>query len=217
MKLVVLGASGGVGRLLVASGKARGHHITAVGRANSKLEEIPEVRVLRGDLTDQAFLERAVEGQDVVLSALGLKLAGIAPWNKPEDPEFLAHNVTALVAAMKAQKVSRVCAISSGGVGDSMAMMPGFFKAFVALSAMRTVLARLDEMEQVYFASGLDVCVVRPSGLTDGEASGKVVIAKRFVGRATISRADVAEYMLDQLSTAPFAHKSPVITVTGAG
>ena len=56
---------------------------------------------------------------------------------------------------------------------------------------MKSAYAQLEEMERQLLASGLDVCIARPTGLTDGPLTGKAVVAKGFTGRATISRADV--------------------------
>jgi putative NADH-flavin reductase len=217
MKLVVLGASGGVGRELVAQAAKRGHEVVAVARASSDVKAPEGVKVLRGDLTNEAFLREAVRGADAVASALGHRLKGIGPWNKPEQPAFLRDSTTALVAAMKAEGVKRVIAVSSGGVGDSAEVVPAFFRVFVSMSALKTVFAALEEMERLYLESGLDACVVRPTGLTDEPPTGKVVVAKRMAGRATIPRADVAGYLLDQLGKAAFDERTPLVTVTGAG
>ena len=119
MKLVVLGASGGCGRLLVTQAAARGHTVTAVARASSRLDAPDGVRALRGALDDEGFLREAVRGADAVLSALGLRLPGIAPWSRPEDPDFLDRSTPAVVRAMKAEGVGRAVVISAGGVADS--------------------------------------------------------------------------------------------------
>lgn len=219
MKLAILGASGGIGRLLVEQAVARRHEVTAAVRASSKVTLPSSVTLLRGDLEDEAFVREVITTGgtcDVVLSALGHRLPGIAPWHKPERPEFLQRSTDAIVAAMKAEGVSRVIAISSGGVGDSRDIVPPVFKIFVALSAMKTVFASLEDMEQRYLTAGLQACIVRPSGLTDEPATGRVVIAKQYRGRATIPRADVAAYMLDQCEKPTFSEKTPAITVTGA-
>jgi len=216
MKLVVLGASGGCGKQLVDQALQRGHQVTAVMRPSSSFTAPTGVRVERGDLTSSEFMRSALKGQDVVLSALGLRVKGLAPWNTPEDPTILTRSTKALVEAMKAEGVRRVVAISAGGVGDSLQLMPGFFKLLIKLTALKTAYAQLHDMEQQLFASGLEVCVPRPTGLTDGPATGKTVVATRFGGRATISRADVAGWMLDQLALPTFSERAPIITVTGA-
>ena len=216
MKLVVLGASGGCGQQLVELGKAAGHDVVAVVRSQT-WQPPAGVSVLRGDLTDEAFLRQAFTGRDAVLSALGLRIGGLAPWNKPEQPDFLARSTPAIVAAMKATGVKRIVAISAGGVGDSRALMPGFFRAMIALTALKTAYAALDQMEQQLLGSGLEVLICRPSGLTDGPVTGQVKVVRGFKGRPTISRADVAAWMLEQVAgPASWADRTPMLTVTGA-
>jgi putative NADH-flavin reductase len=216
MNVVVLGASGGCGKQLVALAAQRGHQVTAVARSSSKLEVPPGVRVDRGDLTSVEFLRGAVKGHQAVLSGLGLRLPGLAPWNKPEDPTFLTRSTKALVEACAAEGVKRVIAISAGGVGDSLAQVPGVFRFMIKTTALKTAYAQLDDMERQLLRSGLEVCLPRPTGLTDGPLTQQAVVAGSFKGRATISRADVAWWMLDQLEAPAFKERTPMITVTGA-
>lgn len=217
MKLVVLGASGGVGRLLVEQAVAAGHDVVAVVRSSSQVPAFaPSVRVVRANLSDAAALADAFVGADAVLSALGLKLQGLAPWNQPEDKTFLDTSTAAIVRAMQQAGVKRVLAVSSSGIGDSEAILPGFFKVFIAASAMRHVWPALNRMEAAYTASGLDVCLVRPTGLTDGAATGTIVEASKLVGQSQIARADVAGFMLQEVQK-PTMRRAVVITTTGAG
>jgi putative NADH-flavin reductase len=216
MKLVVLGASGGCGRLLVTQAAARGHAVTAVARASSRLDVPDGVRALRGALDDEAFLREALRGADAALSALGLRLPGIAPWSRPEDPAFLDRSTPAVVRAMKAEGVRRAMVISAGGVGDSYDAVPGAFKMFIKASALRHVYPALERMERAWLESGLDVCVARPTGLTDEPATGRAKAVARVVGRAAIPRADVAAWMLDALEAPRFEARTPMLTVTGA-
>jgi putative NADH-flavin reductase len=216
MKLVVLGASGGCGRLLVTQAAARGHAVTAVARASSRLDVPANVRALRGALDDEAFLRDALRGADAVLSALGLRLPGIAPWSRPDDPTFLDRSTPAVVRAMKAEGVRRAVVISAGGVGDSYEAVPGAFKLFIKTSALRHVYPALARMERVWLESDLDVCIARPTGLTDEPATGRAKAVTHVVGRATIPRADVAAWMLDALEAPRSEARTPMLTVTGA-
>jgi len=217
MKISVLGASGGCGQQLVTLGLQRKHDVTAVVRS-ATWQAPAGARVVRGDVTNEGFLREGLRGSDVVLSALGLRIAGLAPWTKPEQPDFLARQTPALVAAMKAEGIKRIIAISAGGVGDSRAKVPGVFRAMIAMTALRTPYAELEKMEALLLASGLDVLIARPSGLTDGPITGQVKVAPSYTGRATISRADVATWMLDQLVAPAFPQeKTPMISVTGVG
>jgi len=215
MRLVILGASGGCGRHLTTQAVTAGHEVVAVGRDTSDLPSGDGITHQRGELTDASFLESCFAGADAVLLAVGFRLAGLAPWNKPADPTFLRRCAEATVAAAKATGVGRLMAISAGGVGDSYADMPGAFKMFIRFSSLKHAYPELKVMEDVLLASGLDVCISRPSGLTDEPATGAVVTPNTYRGRAMIPRADVAGWMLEQLSHDPFPLRTPLITVTG--
>jgi len=198
-----------------ASHRTRVRGFGALTRHSS--DAVSAVETKRGDLTDAGFLANAFAGHDAVISALGFRLPGIAPWHKPKDPAFLETSARAVINACKQSGIQRVMAISAGGVAESDTLMPAVFRMFIAMSALRHVYPHLAEMEQIYLTSGVaDVCVARPSGLTDGERTGKVhVVTRRMQGRAAISRADVASWMLDQLDLSPQGARAPVITVTG--
>ena len=217
MKVVVLGASGGVGRELVRQSRERGHSVVAVARASSALEVPDDVHVVRCDLTDESGLTAAFGGADLVFSCVGLRLPGLSPFAKAEVPDLLTRTTPVVVAAMKRSGVSRIVAVSAGGVGESRALMPGFFRVFIAITAMRSAYKELEEMERVYRDSGLEVCCVRPTGLNDDDATGKAVATTKLVGRAEIPRADVASWMLDEAEASSFSGFGPLITVTGAG
>jgi putative NADH-flavin reductase len=216
MNVVVLGASGGCGQQLVVQALARGHGVKAVVRSPEYVAPAG-VETLRGDLTDATFLRRAVFGADAVFSALGLRVKGIAPWNRPEVPDFLSKSTPALIEAMGSAGVRRLLAISAGGVGDSFERVPAFFRVFIKASALKYAYAELDVMEKLLLQSGLDVCIPRPTGLTDGPRTGTAKVCQQLRGQATISRADVASWMLDAAEKPAFAERTPMITVTGAG
>lgn len=216
MKVVVLGASGAVGRLVVQQAAEHGHDVIAVARG--PVDGAPHPRITReqGSLTDVAFLSRVMAGSDVVMSCLGLRLKGLAPWNLPEMPDFLDTSTAAIVTAMKTVGARRILVVSSSGIGDSAALLPGFFRAFIAVSAMRHVWPALNRMEEAFARSGLDVTFVRPTGLSDGPATGRIVEAKKLVGQAQIARADVAAFMLTEAARSD-VRRAVVITTTGAG
>lgn len=217
MKLVILGASGGCGKQLVEQARARGHEVTAVVRPSSNYSAPAGVRLVRGEVTDRALLADAFRGADAVLSGLGLRVSGLSPFASIEVPDLLSRSAPVIVQALKEAGVKRLLAISAGGVGDSYARMPGVFKMFIKTTALRKVYPELEAMEKVFFASGLEVCCCRPTGLTDEAATGQVKIAETLSGHATIPRADVAGWMLDEVAKPTLAHRGPVITVTGAG
>jgi putative NADH-flavin reductase len=216
MKLVVLGSTGGCGVELVQQAYARGHEVTAVARRHQ--EGLPPgVRGVVADILDADRLAEVIARHDAVLCAVGLRLPGLAPWARPEVPDLLSRLGPALVQAMRATELRRVMAISAGGVGDSYTRMPWAFRTFIRTTALRLAYAELEQFEATLLGSGLDVCMVRPTGLTNGSTTGQVKVYRDCVGMAQISRADVAAFMLDHVGLMTWPWRTPLITVTGGG
>jgi putative NADH-flavin reductase len=75
MKLVILGANGGTGRQLMEQALAQGHTITAFVRNPARVHQSHQnLRVVQGNILDDNAVMTAIEGQDAVLSALGVRL-----------------------------------------------------------------------------------------------------------------------------------------------
>ena len=91
MKLVILGASGAIGRHLVEQSLAAGHEIVAVGRASSQMSHVPDDAIRRGAVDDEGFLSEVFAGADAVLVALGLNLSGLSPFASCEDPTLMSR------------------------------------------------------------------------------------------------------------------------------
>lgn len=216
MRLIVFGASGQCGRLLVQRAAEAGHAVTAVVREGTDYAAPAGVTQVRGDPLDAGFVAGVMPGHDAVASGLGIKRRSAAnPWSRiTSPPDFCSRTARNIVAAMQATGVRRVCAVSAAGVGDSAARMNWLMKFFVATSSVGVGYRDLAVMEAVYAASGLDWQTPRPTRLTDGPATGEVAETDAFPLSAAISRADVAGYMLAQLTRPAFVLRTP--TITGA-
>ena len=216
MKVVIFGASGGVGAHLVTEALAAGHAVTAVSRR--PLAAPPEVRVVVGDVGQPGVIADVIAGQDAVLSSLGIKRHNPAnPWSPlASPPNFSSSTARAIVEGMGVHGVRRVNAVSAAGVGDSRPGLNWMMRAVLALTNVGAAYRDLEALEQVYADSGLDWCCVRPTVLTDRPASGRVEVAARFSLTASISRADVARWMVARLADVG-GPRTPVITGAGPG
>lgn len=214
MRLIVLGASGQCGRILVELAAAAGHQVSAQVREGAAYTPPAGVAVMRGDPLDAAFVARAIAGHDHVASGLGLRRRNPTnPWSPLiSPPDFCSQTARHIVVGMRAAGVRRVVAISAAGVGDSAARMNWLMRFLVARSNVGVAYRDLAVMEQVYADSGLDWQTPRPTRLSDGPASGRVIETDAFPMSAAISRADVAAYMFAQLMAPVITARSPTIT-----
>ncbi|MFO0617632.1 MAG: NAD(P)H-binding protein [Polyangiaceae bacterium] len=217
MNFLILGASGGVGKHAVERAAARGHRVTAMARDGSEANVPDGVRLFRGSPLDRTALDAALDGQDVVLSCLGLRRANPRnPWSALTSPPDLMEKVMAeLVPAMKARGVKRIVAVSSAGVAESFPKMNFVMRFLVRRSTIGAAYRDLANMEAALAASGLDWVAVRPVTLTNRPREERVDVVDGFAMTATISRRTVAEWMIERAEdTAPITDHLPTIAGT---
>lgn len=205
--ILVLGATGGSGRLIVGEALAQGHKVTALVRSPEKASDLKGARLVTGDAQDVTALRAALKGQDAVVSALG------TPASPFREVTLLSTATRALVEAMKAERVSRLVAITGIGAGDSAGHGGFLFDRVIRPLLLRHVYADKNRQEAIVRASGLEWVLVRPAVLNDKPARGTVralTDLSRFHG-GTISRADVARFVVEQARSDQWLGQSPLI------
>lgn len=206
MKIVLFGATGLTGQQVLTLALQAGHDVTATARNPSDLALKHErLRVVKADGQDAASVAAAVAGHDAVVSALGSRTRA-----KNTVRSDSARN---LIAAMKPAGVKRLIWLSAAGVGDSadQARRSSFvFGRIIMPLMLKAVYADAAIADEALLASGLDVTVVRPVGLNNKPATGRVVVTP--IPSSYIPRADVAKFMLDQLGSSEFVGKAPIIS-----
>src|SRR5712692_11742780 len=202
MNFVVLGATGGTGRLVVEQALAAGHTVTALVRSPEKLTlSNPNFRMIAGQATDPSAVSRAFDGADTVISALG------------GNGSVISESTRAIVEAAHNAGVSRVVVLSSFLVERDR------FDPFTRLLtgfAMRSMIKDKSAGEEALRDSDLDWTIVYASGLTDGAGGGSVVMLterSRWSLSHRIASADVASWLV-QAATSPRTSRRTV-SITG--
>ena len=206
MKLLILGATGPTGRHLLDQALNAGHDVTALVRNVNRLTTThPRLAAVSGDATDAALLERAIRGRDAVLSALGAGNSLIS--------DIASRAVAALVPALKTGTVRRIIFLSAFGVGESVTQASSMQK-LIYRTLLRLIFADKAKADAMLRESGLDWTLVYPTALTNGPRTGDYRVGEHLVmkGIAKISRADVAEFMLAQLDTDEWIHRTAVVS-----
>jgi uncharacterized protein YbjT (DUF2867 family) len=213
LKLLVLGASGGVGQWLVRLAAERGHDVTALARPAATLDPPPSVNVIHGDVLDPSVLGAALAGQHAVASCVGLRRAGASPWAPLRSPANLVELVMrALVPAMERGGVGRLVAVSAAGVGDSIAQLTAPVRWLVTRGNIGVAYRDLERAEDVLRASALDWLAVRPVTLANGRPTGRPRPVARYTMRSRVRRGDVAAWMLGALDRRePFAERTVML------
>jgi putative NADH-flavin reductase len=167
--------------------------------------DVAGVRVVAGDAADSVVMDAAVQGQDAVLNTIG----GKTPY-KATTLESSA--ISTIIAAMQRHGVRRLVVTSMLGAGDSKANAP------ILLHLLRATFLRAADkdktaMEAAVEASGLDWVILRPAILSDGLSTGNVRVFKAENGDKAnkLTRADLASFMLAQISSDEHLHQAVAI------
>jgi uncharacterized protein YbjT (DUF2867 family) len=208
MKILVLGATGGTGRLIVREAVAKGHDVVALVRSKANAAGLVGAELVDGDGRDEAALTRAIRGCDAVVSSLG---TGISPFR---EVTLLSTATRALVGVMTRQKVSRLVCITGMGAGDSRGHGGLLYDRLFLPLLLRKVYADKDRQEDAIRASALDWVIVRPTVLNDEPARGRIRALTDLSGvhGGKISRADVADFVVEQLTADTWLRKAPLVT-----
>ena len=200
-RLLIVGATGGTGRQLVARALERGFRVTALARDPSKLRmEHPLLTVVQGDVLDPASLDAAMRGQEAVLSALGHK-------RYFHPTRILSEGTGNVVRAMETHGARRLVCMSSLGIGDSAGRMGLYYTFFVIPLILPFYFWDKTRQEMTIAGSSVDWTIVRPGALTNGSRRGRVRHGARignYIWTVRVSRADVADFMIDQLELSTY-------------
>ena len=206
MNILIAGSTGTIGRQLVNQALESGHDVTAFARDPSKLQiDNHKLTKYRGDILDPGSVKEVMPGKDAVLCALG---AG----GKGGVRAAGTHN---LIEAMEENGVRRLVCLSSLGVGDSRGNLNFLWKHIMFGLLLRRAFDDHVAQEDRIRESSLDWTIVRPSAYTDGDRTGdyRHGFPASLTGlKLKISRADVAEFMLRQLTDDSYLHRAPGIS-----
>jgi putative NADH-flavin reductase len=202
MNVTIFGASGQTGLFLVERALQHDHEVTAYVRTPEAFPISHEkLKVVKGDVRSRAGVAQTIEGADAVMCAIGERLKASRVGSQATEN---------IVNGMRQHGVRRLVAVTGLGTGDSKKrtwwLARLIMKLFVNLEDK-------ERQEELIRASGLDWIVVRPSLLTNEPHTGTYRVGPDVThGIASkIARADLAEFMLEQLTDDTYIHQTPAI------
>ena len=200
MDIVVLGATGGTGRLVVERALAEGHRVTAVVRSTGHPPFPAGVTVVEADVTDAGSLAAAVAGADAVIGTLGAT-----------GGTLMQDSTSALISATAGGGPSRFVLLSGYSQLGERLTRPARLMASTVMKAMATDKAASEDLLR---SSDMDWTIVYATRLTNGPASGRtrVVGADEKVGIGqSVSRTDVAGFLVAAASDRAMSRREVVI------
>ena len=208
MKVLVLGATGGTGRLIVRYAQSKGYSVVALVRSKGRASDLRETELVEGDARDEVAILRALEDCDAVVSALG---TGMSPFRQVT---LLSVATDVLVTAMTRHGVRRLVCITGMGAGDSRGHGGFLYDRLILPLLLHNVYRDKDRQEALIRASSLDWVIVRPTLLNDDKARCRVRALTDLAGfrGGNIARADVARFVVDQLTNDSWLRQTPLIS-----
>ena len=205
-RVLIVGATGGTGRQLVAQALERGYAVTALVRDPSRLRvDHPRLTLVQGDVLDDASVEAAMRGQEAVLSALGHKRFF-------HPTRILSEGTRNILRAMETNGVRRFVCETALGIGDSGWRMGLYYTLFIIPLILPFYFWDKTRQERMIAGSHVEWVIVRPGVLTNGDKRGRFQRGRgvgSLLWTVRISRADVAAFMLDQLESDTYLRAAP--------
>lgn len=194
MNIAIIGASSGLGLETVKQALAKGHQVNTLSRNTATLPEHPNLIKLSGTATSVNDLKQVISGTNTIIITIGK--------SKDKAPTLFPDTARALIKATDELRINvPVIVITGFGAGNSLAYSNSLFIKLVTGVLLKEEYAWKTKMEQLLAASNLQWEVVRPGMLTNGPLT-KIykAIPKIYKGIKVkkISRADVADFMLNQ-------------------
>ena len=209
MRIVIFGATCATGRQLVQQAIAAGHQVVAYTRDPSKIDaESERLTVVKGELTDEASIENAIDGADAVISLLGPRGSS--------DQKPLTRGMQNIVKVMKASGVRRLVASSTLSVrdtGDKPSLTVSLLVNIIK-TTMRAAYEDIIGAAEVVRGSGLDWTIARVAMLNNGPKTRNVRVGYVGTGQVGlgISRADLAGFMLRQVEDSKYLRQAPAVS-----
>ncbi len=208
MKILIIGATRGIGLQVLLQALAEDHDVTVLARNPQKLAlEHERLQVVRGDICENNAVSSATEGQDAVVSCIGIR-----PTRKPVS--VFSAGIKNVLKAMDQHRVRRLIGVTGIGAGDSRGHGGFFYDKIFQPMLLKTIYENKDQEESLIKDSQVNWIIVRPGFLTNGPMTGsyRVLTDMTDVKAGKISRADVAHFILNQLDSSEYLSQTPMLT-----
>lgn len=198
MKIIVFGATGGVGQQFVQMAVEAGHEVTAFVRTPEKLKTAG-VHIIQGDAFNAEQVTAAIPGHEAVISCLGSSTGT----KKSNELETMGKNIA---DGMEKAGVKRLVYCASAGVDREIPGIMGKMMMKMLANPLADHRAALD----YYKSKGVVYTIARPMGLKDAplKTDYKEAVDGVPKGSSSIPRASVAHFMVKALTDPAYENKS---------
>lgn len=216
MKILVLGATGRTGKLLVEEAIKQGFNVNVLVRDENKLAvQSPAISVYVGSAVNPGDLLKAMQGCDAVLSTLNISRTFDFPWATLRTPkDFLSASMKNIIGIAEQSKIEHIIVTTAWGVNETKKDIPLWFYWLIRHSNIGYAYRDHELQEGLLKNSTLNYTIVRPAGLTNSLKSKDIIVSFDNYPKPglTISRKNVALFMLNTLKNNLYYKQCPVIS-----
>ncbi|THX54638.1 hypothetical protein D6D06_05399 [Aureobasidium pullulans] len=216
--ILLIGATGRTGRLVLESALTRGYKVTALIRPSSALPSHLSLTVSKGSPLETGDITTAlatINGPVVLISTLGQTRTSGNPFAATTSPPlFMSASATAVAEAIKGQPADKVIIMSMFGTNSSFSNLNFLMRATMTYSNMRQTLEDQNAVDKVIKESGMVFVMPRPAML-----KGDTALSVKILGDAgeksgfmpSVSAKSVAEFILDATVSQEWDGRTPVL------
>ncbi len=215
MKILLLGATGRTGKLVLKKALEIGYEVSCLTRNPERIEKQNGLTVFEGNPNDEADLEKAISDCNAIISVLNISRKSDFPWSSLRTPKKYMSDVMKLLVPMAEKRnLRRISICSAWGVSDTKSDIPRWFKWFIDKSNIGIAYQDHERQEKVVKESKLNWTIVRPVGLTNSKKRENIkeTFGNKPKPNLMISRQSLADYLVGSLKREDLVKQEIVIS-----
>lgn len=216
MKILILGATGRTGKLILEEALNQGYEVNCLVREPKKIKKNHNhLKIFKGSPEQISDLENAIKDCGGIISSLNISRESDFPWSKLRTPPtFLSDVINNIISLTGKSGLARIIVCSAWGVAETEKEIPIWFNWLIKYSNIGVAYKDHERQENKLKKSKLNWTIVRPTGLTNFKNDKKVIESYNNEPnpKLTISRINVAKFMVNVLKRDELIGKTPVIS-----
>jgi len=215
MKILLLGATGRTGKLVLKKALENGFQVNCLARNIERIEKRDGLTIFDGNPNNETDLKKAISECNCVINVLNISRKSDFPWSSLTTPiTFLSDVMNLLVRISENKDIKRISVCSAWGVAETKNDIPKWFKWFIDNSNIGIAYKDHERQEKIISESKLNWTIVRPVGLSNSKKEEKIreTFNNKPKPNILISRHSVAKYLLESLGNNSLTEKKVVIS-----
>ena len=215
MRILLLGATGRTGKIVLKIALDNGYHVNCLARNIERIEKRDGLTIFEGNPTNEVDLKKAIYECDCVISVLNISRKSDFPWASLRTPKtFLSDVMNLLVRISKNKNIKRISICSAWGVAETKNDIPKWFKWFIDNSNIGFAYEDHERQENIISESKLNWTIVRPVGLSNSKKEENIIATFKNKPKPNIliSRESVAKYLVASIENNSLIEKKVVIS-----